>query len=388
MKKFITLAGSVALFAATLLPALAVNSCTNGTTGPMSNNTCSVTNSSNVTVNNVNDAQIKNDVKTYVNTGRNSASNNTLGGNITTGNATSNVTVQSLANVNTTNVTSGFGSGNNTAGNIITGPFSNDDAFVTNAHKSAVNNDNTATVNNVVNSLAGTGLNNADNNTGPASVRTGNAALMVNVDNHINDNWTMVASGVGSGNNFAENGTTGPSSNNTATVTNAAEALVNNINDLLVNNVLRTLAGTGRNSASNNTLGGDIVTGNANSGVGVSTEGNFNVTTIAMALGGIGSSSASEDVTGPFSNNSTFVTNSQVYDVENWNNKCRSFDANDRFGKCDPNLLGVFNTNNDIVNTGGNNGDNNTGGGSIADGFANLWKSIFVHLNDTQTVIH
>lgn len=62
MKKIATFVGAAALLAATILPALAANSCGNSTTGPGSNNTCSVDNSSTVTVNNVNDAQINNKV--------------------------------------------------------------------------------------------------------------------------------------------------------------------------------------------------------------------------------------------------------------------------------------------------------------------------------------
>ena len=129
MKKITTFLGAAALLAATLVPAFAAgNNCGNSTTGPFSNNTCTVNNSSNVTVNNVNDDKIVNNVRTVSNTGGNSASYNTLGGAITTGNASSNVTVSSIANINTTNVTAGFGGGSSSGVNEITGPYSRNNA--------------------------------------------------------------------------------------------------------------------------------------------------------------------------------------------------------------------------------------------------------------------
>ena len=385
MKKIEKFVGAAALLAATLVPAFAAgNSCTNSTTGPSSNNTCSVTNTNTATVNNVNDAIIRNTVTAFSNTGNNSASNNTLGGNVTTGNASLNATVSSVANVNTTNLTVGMGSSSNSGINEITGPFSNNDAFVTNTRTANIWNSNTASVNNVVNATADTGSNRADNNTGPAVVRSGSASLGVNVLNHVNDSLTAVALGSGgTGNNTAGNSTTGPSSNNTATVTNTSDATVNNVNDLIINNIVDVLANTGRNRASNNTLGADITTGNAAAGVGVDNEGNINTTQVAMALGGF-SQDASNGVTGPFSNNDTFLTNTNTTLVENWNNKCRSHNAPIN---CDPTDLGVFNVDNDVADSGSNIADNNTGGGDVIAGWASLWKNLLTHLNDSLTVI-
>jgi hypothetical protein len=55
MKKIATTFGTVALLAAAVIPAFgAGNSCMNGTTGPGSENICTINNSANVTVNNVN----------------------------------------------------------------------------------------------------------------------------------------------------------------------------------------------------------------------------------------------------------------------------------------------------------------------------------------------
>ncbi len=385
MKKITTFLGAAALLAATLVPAFAAGSnCGNNTTGPYSNNTCTVNNSSNVTVNNVNDAQIVNTVRTVSNTGGNSASYNTLGGAITTGNASSNVTVSSVANINTTNVTAGFAGGSNSGMNEITGPESNNNAYINNDYRVNTYNSNTATVNNSVNSTSDSGNNNADYNTGPASVRTGNTALSLSVANHVNDSFTAVSLG-GSGstsNNTVGNNTTGPYSNNDAVVNNTADVNINNVNDLRVDNRVLTDSNSGRNSASYNTLGGDITTGNATSDVGVNTEGNINTTAVSMALGSF-NNDGSNDVTGPESNNSSYVNNARNVLIDNWNNKCQSHNANDRFGSdCDVNDLGIVNDVDSSVDSGNNNGDYNTGGGVVTAGWTSLVESILSHLND------
>jgi len=72
------LLASASIVAATIMPALA-DSATNDTTGFHSSNTTTVTNTSNVKVENVSDAYISNTVTTTSNTGNNSASQNTLG---------------------------------------------------------------------------------------------------------------------------------------------------------------------------------------------------------------------------------------------------------------------------------------------------------------------
>jgi len=384
MKKIATFVGAGALLVATVLPALAANSCGNSTTGPGSNNTCSVANTSTVTVNNVNDAQIVNNIRTTSNTGGNSASNNTLGGSITTGNASLNATVGSVANVNTTNVTAGFGGGGNNGGNSVTGPYSNNNAFITNKYTVDAYNSNTANVTNNVTSEADTGRNRADNNTGPASIQTGSSWLSTIVGTHVNDSLTNVSLAGASGNNTAGNSTTGPFSANNAVVTNSADVTINNVNDLQVINNVGVLARTGRNSASNNTLGGDITTGNATAGLGVNTEGNVNTSLVAMALGGF-ANDASSNVTGPDSNNDAFITNAKTVIADNWNNKCLSHNAS-RICR-DPSDLGVWN---DVVvgsDAGNNAADNNTGPGGVMAGWASLIQDVLTHLNDNLNVI-
>jgi hypothetical protein len=400
MKKIATMFTSAALLAAAVIPAIAAgNSCGSATTGPLSNNYCTINNTSSVTVNNVNDAQISNHVRAVSNTGNNSASFNTLGGAITTGNATLNATISNVANINTTTITGGPAAGSNTGLNEITGPSSFNQAAINNSNRVDVYNSNTATVKNRVDAETNTGDNVADFNTGPASVRTGNAALNVGVGTHVNDSATEVAAGAGgAGPNTVGNSTTGPLSQNFATLNNASDVVVNNVSDLIVGNFVDALANTGRNRASTNTLGGDIATGNAGTGVGVETIGNINTTTVEVAMGGF-ANDASNGVTGPLSNNYSGVDNNQNIVVDNWNNKCQSHNADrlesifhhrrsnvDEEG-CDVEDLGVWNFDYDVANTGDNVSDFNTGGGAVDTGWTSLWKDISTRLNDTLTVI-
>ena len=132
-------------------------------------------------------------------------------------------------------------------------------------------------------------------------------------------------------NNRVYNFTTGPYSTNYADITNKFDADVKNINDAIIENDITAKVRTGRNSASYNTLGGDIDTGNAEGDIDVNSEGNINTTTISTALGGF-DNVAGNDLTGPFSDNQEDIYNKQEIEVENWNNKCKSHNA-DRLGE-------------------------------------------------------
>ena len=405
MKKIATLVGSAALLAASLVPAIAATyNCTNGTTGPFSNNTCSITNTDHISVNNVNDAYIKNDVDAKSDTGHNSASTNTLGGSIKTGNATANVTVSNVANINTTNITSDLAGGaHNVGANSITGPLSDNNAFITNSFDAYLWNSNTAKVKNDVDVKSETGHNDANTNTGPAVINTGDAWLGLLVATHVNDNLNQISGGAGgSGSNTAENSTTGPFSNNTVSLTNRRSATVNNVNDLYVKNDVDAKADSGHNDANKNTLGGLINTGGAAAGVGVNTEGNINSTLVAM--GGFTDNFGANSVTGPGGGgkdpNEVFITNSRDVVVDNWNNKCLSHNADDQFGHtvywegewkrdgCDVRDLGVRNDVDVKTETGKNDANTNTGGGDIMSGFADLWQQVLTHMNDTLTQIY
>ncbi len=369
MKKFATIAGSIALFAATVIPAIAANNCVNDTTGPFATNYCTVTNTSTVTVTNTNNANITNNVTARSNSGNNSASYNTLGGAISTGNATLNGTVSTVANINTTTVSGGPAASGNSGTNNITGPYSDNRNEITNTNTNVVDNVNTANVNNTVNVTADSGSNLADYNTGPASVQTGNSRLNFTVGNHLNDSATGISAGAGgTGSNSGMNGTTGPFSTDYNTITNTAEATVNNPNTLDLNNELFALSRSGNNSTSYNTLGGEIGTGNAGAGVGLNNEGNISTTTVALNMGGFGNSGVSE-VTGPYSDNRNELLNTFVVSVTN------------------PNISNVSNYDDDVADSGSNLSDYNTGGGGVVAGWSDLVKSILNHVNDVLNVI-
>jgi len=407
MKKLFTLAGAVALFAATIVPAVAVgNSCSNGTTGPFSENSCTVNNTSNVTVTNYNDAKITNNVTAVSNTGGNKASYNTLGGSISTGNASLNTTVSNVANINTTNITGGPAASGNTGSNSITGPgqsyynpYTNqwvtegtNDVMINNEQNVTVDNQNTAVVDNTVNATSNTGDNRAKYNTGPSIIETGDSWLGLSVGNHVNDNLTRISAGAGgTGGNTAGNSTTGPFSENSVTINNTADVGVTNYNDMLVSNDVDALSNSGRNKASYTTLGGDIETGNARAGVGVNTEGNLNETVVQMAMGGF-ANGGENGITGPESENNTYLNSEQRISVENLNNKCESHNAGSTVESldkvdCKPWLLGVEN----FVEAESNVGDNwakyNTGPSSIENALAELVQSVFTHINDSLTEI-
>lgn len=402
MKKLATLAASAALLAIAIVPALAAgSSCSNGTTGPFSANNCTINNSSNVTVNNVNDAVITNNVSVRSNTGGNHADLNTLGGTVNTGNSTLNTTVTNVANINTNNITGGPAMGSNWGTNNVTGPFSANDTVIQNSQRLGINNQNTLFVANNVAAESNSGDNTASTNTGPGNIRTGDALLGLVVATHGNDNLNNIIAGAGgSGLNQAGNGTTGPFSANNATINNSSDIFVGNFNDAVIRNNVNVLANSGRNHANTNTLGGSVTTGGAGAGVGVNNEANINTIQIAASMGGFGGA-AMNGVTGPYSANNSWVGNNQNVDVENWNNKCRSHNA-DTLGhlteifsadaelwrpRCQPWNLGVTNNVDALAQTGDNSASTGTGPGSITDGWAQLVQAVKTHLNDSFTQV-
>ncbi len=370
MKKIVSIASSVVLLASSVVPVFAANSCTNGTTGPMSENYCTVVNTNSVAVNNTNDANIVNNVTATSNTGHNSASMNTLGGSVITGNASLSVGVSNTANINTTSISGGPAASGNVAGNSITGPASTNVVDITNSNVVGVNNNNKADIRNTIMATSDTGWNLANTNTGPAEVLTGSASMSVGLVNRANDSATSIAAGAGgTGGNSAVNDTTGPMSGNFVTLTNTSNTFVTNTNSMDVMNSVIATANTGHNSASFNTLGGEIRAGNAAGQVEIGTTGNINTTSITAAMGGFTNTSGNL-VTGPMSTNVETLVNSQDIRVENINAKgnVKNFDI-------------------DIADTGWNVANTNTGGGDIYAGLSQLVKRIETYINDSFTVI-
>lgn len=369
MKKFAISVSTLGLFALVVVPALAANNCTNDTTGPYSTNYCDIENKSTVSVENNNEATIKNHVTGDVNTGNNSASMNTLGGEVMTGDATGDVTLTNLANVNTTTVTGGGMGGANLGANDTTGPFSDNRVDITNKQRVDVANNNDAYVKNHVDVTSDTGNNEADKNTGPGYVRTGDAWADVDVKTHVNDNMTAISAGAaGVGNNMATNDITGPFSDNYVTIKNRSNIDVDNSNDARVKNWMDVASFSGDNDANKNTLGGEIITGDAVAGVRINNEGNINTSRVMAAMGGF-SNVAGTSISGSGSDDRATITNRQSTDVNNWN------DAN------------IWNHSDVISDTGANDANKNTAGGYVRSGMADMWQTVLTHFNDSLNEI-
>lgn len=388
---------AVSLVGTSILPVLAGgtsgDSATNDTTGADSTNKTSVQNVNEVKVTNVSDAFIKNEVRSYANTGNNSASKNTMGGMIQTGDAKTDVSILNSANINTNIIDLGRTSGANTAGNSITGAESQNFADILNKNKVTVKNDNTAVLLNDVEAKSNTGGNLADKNTDGigGKVQTGDAITLVDVINRANDSATAVRGLANFGSSVVGNSITGFDSMNVANIKNLNEVAVTNVSDAFVLNHVRAKATTGNNTASKNTMGGLVQTGDALADVSLLTDANINTTSIDNGLAGSGSTSGNS-ITGAESQNFTDLLNKNTFKVENFNNKGKSMDAGDyeciKSGDkhCVHNW-GVVNFDEDIADTGMNLADKNTYPSSIATGIALVGKYIRVCLNDTMTSI-
>lgn len=103
MKKLIGAGIGIALLFATAVPTFAA-SCRNKNTGRSSVNTCTATvnKTSTITVNN--NGSVVTELTSTVTTGGNTANNNTGGGSIKTGNATANISVNTVMNQTVLNI--------------------------------------------------------------------------------------------------------------------------------------------------------------------------------------------------------------------------------------------------------------------------------------------
>ena len=390
---------TAALIALSVVPALA-DSATNDTTGYNSDNFTSVKNINNVSVTNVSDAFISNNITDNANTGGNQANYNTMGGDITTGNATTHTKLENLANINTVLIDPGMNAGATyIAGNSITGAESMNTADILNKNTVKVLNDSTAVLRSMVNSAANTGNNKASYNTDGVggSILTGQASSTVELENRANDNAVCVKGLAGGSGGIVGNSITGYNSDNFANLKNINLVDVSNISDALVENRVRSYANTGYNEANYNTMGGDITTGKGTSGVSVGTEANINTVLVDVGFGDPTDTSGNS-ITGAESMNVSDIVNQNTFKVENISNKCRSTDCHDY---CKPILnaggkiigyencpeWGVHNVVVDEANTGENKASYNTFAGQILSGIAQASKEIAVRLNDAWVEI-
>lgn len=247
--------------------------------GANSESTAEVTQTTNTTVTQTNDANISNNVSVSANTGGNDANKNTGGDvSIKTGDSSANVEVANAANSNKAEVSGCCASGLNVkiAGN---GAYSENEAEVKTDNKVNVDQDNTAKINNKVYVDQNTGYNDANKNTGgDVAVETGDASATVSVSNEANSNWAAVTAGPnGGGVMSVEISGNGANSENEAEVSLSTNKNIDQNNYANIGNLIGVESNTGNNDANKNT-GGEvsIKTGDADANVEVSNKANFN----------------------------------------------------------------------------------------------------------------
>lgn len=273
-----------------------VDCCNNGDTnvnisgnGAWSNNGVQLGSNTTTAVNQTNNANVNNNVDADAKTGYNDANSNT-GGDvyIDTGKASAEVSVSTVANVNSARVSS-HGNGNPDASFMITGNGAGSDNYLTAylSKSTGVGQSNNANIDNDVDADAKTGGNDANWNTGgDVHIDTGNASVDAEVDNSVNFNFADVDCGCTwdvlakiSGNGAEEHH--GDYPDNIITLNLDSAQAVGQGNNANLNNDLEDLdAKTGYNDAKANTGEADsdpaVHTGDADVNSAISNSGNVN----------------------------------------------------------------------------------------------------------------
>lgn len=169
--------------------------------------------------------------------------------------------------------------------NSLTGAYSNNHCTILAKKKAKLFLVNLARVTNNTTTDSNTGNNTSNMNTqgGPFGIVTGNASATSSVSTVVNQNNVTINQPcdnctAGSG----LNSMTGYESNNTVNIDNRRSVKVAIINAAEVRNYTQTTANTGNNSSVLNTIGGDILTGDANAVSGVGNNVNSNTVVITQ----------------------------------------------------------------------------------------------------------
>lgn len=164
----------------------------NSNTGADSTNTASVSIENSTKISSTNNANIKNNISVTANTGKNSASENTGDGSVSSGDITGSVLVKNLGNNNGAFDSSidlnCSGSCDFSASNSNTGADSRNDSSVSVKNNIDIAVTNNANVENNVGADLNTGENEADKNTGDGSVSSGDIDFSIEVVNDLNNN--------------------------------------------------------------------------------------------------------------------------------------------------------------------------------------------------------
>lgn len=226
-----------------------------------------------------NDTHINNDIEVKSDTGNNDANGN-VGGKIdvTTGNATTNITANNTAGINQASVENCC---NRDATVNISGNGKNSDNNVKLdlENKTNIDQNNDTHVRNDVEAKAETGNNDANDNVGGGvSLKTGNVNSTVNLSTTANANLAEVTGGDSNKGVISAfiNGN-GADSDNTIKLDVENRTKIDQDNDAHVDNDVDVKAETGDNDVNHNVGGAvDVITGNADATVAVDNLVNFN----------------------------------------------------------------------------------------------------------------
>ncbi|MBI1833566.1 MAG: hypothetical protein HYR90_01950 [Candidatus Andersenbacteria bacterium] len=353
----------------------------NNNTGSGSDNTIEVDDVTRDTTSVDNDADITNNITASAITGQNTANRNTGAGAIKTGNATVKATAINIANTTVKNANLGiavvniFGDwlgdlfyggqslfGANSAANTQveveaenenTGADSDNtvDVTVDRSHVTDITND--ADISTTLETEIDTGNNRTNRNTRGGSIETGNSDLAL----HSRTIANLTALMDGGGLNIdvhGDNNSTGVDSKNIIRATVNDERIITVTNDANVSTILPGLVNTGNNESSDNTIGGEIESGDINAKVAVDNM----VNRFILALGSpiTTGTGAAAVIDGDLNNNLTGSGSLNTNDIDATRDFLRTL-FNDA----------VVNTIIDLLfNTGGNQSNDNTGTGSTS----------------------
>ncbi len=247
------------------------------------------------------------------------------------------------------------------------GPNSRNNSSLTNDNNLKVNVSNDGSIDNTIDLNAKSGNANVSGNTKAGDAITGDARVALNLINMINSAVSANGSFIGiinvfgnfngdvlfgknflsqvlqsggvAGTNTAQNGTTGPSSQNDASITNTNNLSLKTDSNTAINNNIDAHAQTGSANNGGNTNSGSATTGSADTNSSVLNLSNRTVSgdsavlvivnvlghwlggimslpsNVASALLGSGNSSVANNVTGPNSSNNSSVTNTNNSDT-------------------------------------------------------------------------
>ncbi len=263
----------------TVLPVLAADtSIVISGNGAQANDTANVSVSSDTQVTQSNTADVTNNIKTDSQTGDNSISGTTGGSSsIDTGTSSTQVDVKNAVNSNVADV-NGCCTGDTSVSIKDNGAQSNNTANTGISNETTLWQTNAANVANNVSTNNETGDNTIKNTTnGSASISTGDTNTDVHVSTLANANEAQIGGNGGSGSFSAEILGNGALSHNTINTDLSSETTLGQINHANISNDVNTDSQTGDNEISGNTGGAvGILTGDANTTVGVDNMVNFN----------------------------------------------------------------------------------------------------------------